>query len=186
MSDADEKAETLYDKLVEQTGLEQEDDESAEDFKARLVKYFADTFPNTEEGNAKFDELDDEISDWVNSATEVASANRGARNKKRLPQIAGLEEDAAEEKPKRGRAGAEKGKSAGKAKKEKAEPAGRGPEDNRFFKVGSFLAKKPDMTADALVKETAKLGYSEKSVRRVHYLFGKVYDTLKAHGKIVD
>lgn len=182
MSDSDAKTDTLYDKLVEVTGIGQDDNETAEDYKGRLVKHFADTYPNTEEGNAAFEKLDDEVTDWVNEATEIAAANRGARTKKRLPEIDGLDEDPVEEKPKRGRAAA--ADKAPKDKKAKEEKPGRDPEDNRFFKVGSYLAKNPDMTADALVKATEKLGYSVKSVRRVHYLFGKVYDTLKANGKI--
>lgn len=103
MSDTDtdtetETTETLLSKIEELTGLEREDDETAEAYKSRLVGYFADKYPNTDEGNKAFDALDDDISDWVDAATAAVKDNRGARNKKRLPAISGLEEDAVEEK----------------------------------------------------------------------------------------
>jgi hypothetical protein len=118
VSDTDEL--TLLDQVLEVTGLEREDGESAEDFKARIVRAMQDKFPNTEEGNEAFEDLDEDVQEWVNAATEVVKNNRGARNKKPLPELDGLAED--EAKPKAKRAA-----KAAKEPKEKKERAPRGP-----------------------------------------------------------
>lgn len=108
-----ETTESLLDEICGLTKLEREDNESAEDFKARIVRHFADTYPNTDEGNAAFDALPANVTDWVDSATEVLRKNRGARKKSRLPELEGLEEDAAES--------ARVGRGAKKEPKEKKE-----------------------------------------------------------------
>ncbi len=184
MADTDtETEETLLDKLVELTELEQEDEETAEAYKVRLVEYFAETYPNNDAGNKAFGNLDETITNWVDSATDVQRANKsaGKNRQKRLPEIAGLEEDA---KPARGRAadsnGAKKGRAAAK---EKPERKGRDPEGNVFFKVGGFLADKPTMTVDELAK-AAGPQYNERTVKRVHRLFRAVHGVLVKHGKI--
>lgn len=115
MTDTDTD-ETLLGKITELTDFDQEDGESAEDYKQRIVDYFKEEYPNTKEGNDAFEELDDDVRGWVNEATTVVRDNRGARNKKRLPPIEGLAED---EEKKRGRA------ADGKKPKVRKEGAGR-------------------------------------------------------------
>lgn len=178
-----EDDETLFEKICSVTDLDREEDESAEDFKVRVVRHFADTYPNTDEGNAAFEQIDSEVTDWVDSATEIHRSNKGARNKKRLPEIDGLEEDE-EPKSKRGGAGKEKAEKKPREKKEKPEPKGRDPEANRFFRVAEFLVKDPDLTADELVTAASKTGYSERSVRRVHEAWAGITGALKKHNKL--
>ena len=191
MADTDTD-ETLLAKITELTELEQEDGESAEDFKNRIVLHFKENYPNSDEGNAAFEKLDDDITEWVDAATEVAKNNRGARTKKPLPELAGLKEDAKSKRSSRAKADSDDDEAAGskgkraKVAKEKKEPTERkrSPETNRFFRVAEFLVKKPSMTADELVKEAASTKYSERSIRRVHEAFVGITGALKKHDKL--
>lgn len=185
MSEDTETATTLFDKIVELTGLEREDEESAEDFKARVVRHFADKYPNTDEGNEAFSKLDEDVTEWVDEATEVVRNNRGARNKKRLPELEGLEED--EEKPKRSRRASADGEKKPRKEKEPKEPKERKrtPESNRFFRVAEFMIKDPSLSADQLVDKAAKpTGYSERSIRRVHEAWTGIHAAMTKHGVI--
>lgn len=141
-----ETAETILDKIVEITGLEQEDEESAEDYKARIVRHFADKYPNTDDGNAAFDELDSDVTDWVDEATEIHMNNRGARNKKRLPELDGLAEDEAPAKSsKKGSAAKSATAKSATAKKSgtKKEGSGRGFGEKKAL-AATFVAPDED------------------------------------------
>lgn len=182
--DANTDTETLLDALLGLTGLEREDDESAEDFKARIVRHFADTYPNTDEGNAAFDALDSGVTEWVDAATEVHRANRGSRNKKRLPELQGLEED--EDKPKRaGRAAKEpKEPKEKKEKKTRAEGAGRKPRD-----LAATFEPAPEdaMVSKFLSKEFTANGYKKQKERspagHIVYINGDEHEIHVGPGK---
>lgn len=105
--DVEDTEATLYDAIVEHTELEREDDETVEEFKDRLVQHFNDVDDDT------FAAFPEQVRDWADDAIKVTKANRGARNKKALPVIDGLEEPVVE-KP------AKKEKAAKAPKKEKA------------------------------------------------------------------
>ncbi len=181
MAEADTSTEAGSDT---EEGTLREEDETAEDYKDRIVRYFADKYPNTDEGNAAFDKLDGDVTDWVDSATEIKRNNRGSRNKKRLPELDGLEED--EEKSKRAGRGEKKERAAKepKAPKEKKEREGRDPEANRYHKIANVLAKHPTMTLDALQAAAKDTGYSERSIKVVHIAWTNIYDVMKKAGML--
>ncbi|MDE2426293.1 MAG: hypothetical protein KGO96_10355 [Elusimicrobia bacterium] len=162
----DDTDDTLLAKIIEITGLEREEDEKAEAFKERIVRHFADKYPNTKEGNGDFAELPAEVTDWVDAATEVTRANRGARNKKALPELGGLEED---EKPARRSRAKDDGEKEPKPKRERkgnpnafggpkalAEKLGVGGEESKV----SRRIRKPLVEAGFVrEKEPAKSGH---------------------------
>lgn len=168
MSDT-EAEETLLSKMTEVTGLAREDDETAEAFKGRLVKHFADAYPNTDEGNKAYDGLDDDVTDWVDAATDLARKNRSSRKVIRLPELAGLVEDAEEPK------GSKRG-SKSKEPKAAKEPGASRAGVQRVSLAEKFVAA-PDgaKTSKFLAKPLRAAGFSLKRERSAegHMVYAK-------------
>lgn len=178
MSEDNTDTATLYDQIVELLKLEPEDEESSDDYKARVVRHAGDMEDDD------FEKLPDDVKEWLNAATEVVKKNRGARKKAALPALDGLEDDEVEEKPKKGRkAKAEKKAKEPKEPKEKTE---RDPEANRFFKIGELMVDNPTMSLEDLNAKASKLDreYSERSISRVYEAFRGIYGVLKKHDKL--
>jgi len=148
-TETEDKNNSLYNMIVEETDLEHEDDETVEDYKERLVTHFNDMDDDA------FAALPNEVSDWADAAIKATKANRGARNKKPLPAIDGLEEPAPAEEPaaKRGRGRPKKDASAADgAEKSKRTPPKRaenaGPSKRQ--QLEGMLTKKGGATHDAM------------------------------------
>ncbi len=183
--EADEKEQSLYEKVVEVTGIEYDEEEhkTVDDFKQQVVRHFADM------EDEEFEKLPEEVQDWVDSATEVVKKNKSARRKADLPSMAGLAEPKADkaEKGRRGRAAkGEKKERKAREKKEKLPREGRNPENNRYFRVAEFMIPDHDVDADKLREKLAKAGheYSEITIGRAMEAFKAVYGALKKHDMI--
>jgi hypothetical protein len=107
---------SLYDQIVEVTGLEPEADEAPEDFKGRVVRHFSDL--EDEEYDKALEDRDD-LAIWVRDATSIYKANRSSRSKKALPVMTGLAGDVEPEKPARRTRGEGKKTSEPKEHKER-------------------------------------------------------------------
>lgn len=172
---------TLYNKVAEAFGTEfdSEGEQSREDYKEEAVRFFNDMEDEV------FNALPEDVTAWVNETADVMKANRGARRKKPLPDLEGLDvaEGESEEKPKGRRKRGE-----GKAEKEKAEPKGRDPENNRYFRVAEIMIANPDIKVEDLQKKVTASGhdYSEMTISRAHDAFTAVTGALKKHGKLKD
>lgn len=132
VEDADVK-ESLLSRVLKICELERDEGETAEAFKLRIVRKFSDQFPPTEseDDHDPFDDLDEDIRDWVDTTTAAVKRNKGARNPSRLPALEGLEEDPEPEKSVR--------KSSGKVKSsDKSAATGKGENEPK----GTFGAKK--------------------------------------------
>ncbi len=183
MADEDDvKTDSLFDEAVDVTGLEPEKGEEPEDYKGRVVLYFADL------SDEDFDEALRDHADlavWVKEATEVYKKNRGSRSPKKLPAMAGLAGDDADPEKKSKRARGEKKERKPREKKEPKERAGRDPEANRYYRLGELLIEDPDMTVDQLIKASAKLGYNgERTARRTFEAYHAISGLLAKHGML--
>ena len=173
---SDTETMTLFDQLVELTGLEPDGDETNDAFKVRMVRHFADAYPNTDEGNAAFEALNKEITDWVDAATEVQRENRGARRQKPLPDLDGL--DVPVDKPKRARA----------AKTEKSGDGVKAPTGRKFGSVAPLAATFEPAPEDAHVSKRltgplSKHGYKRQKERSPdgHIVYHRESDGHEVH-----
>jgi hypothetical protein len=176
---ADEE-QTLYEQIVAITDMEfDSDDESHEEYKDRLVKWFSD------QEDEVYDNAPEAVQEWIDEATKIAKANRGAKRKKPLPVMDGLEGDEAaesepEEKPKVSR-------GAKKAAKEPKEPKERGPRasnNNRYYKIGTLMVDDSEMDVEQLKSRVSKSGleYADRTIERAYEAFRGIYTMLEEKG----
>lgn len=154
MADTETK-ETLLEQIEELTDLEREDGETAEAYKERIARHFTATYPNTPEGNAAYDKIDGDITDWVDATSEAVRKNKSARKKSRLPELEGLEEDPAETKST---------KRTGKAKGD-GEKTGRKVGEKRELAATFEAAPEDAMVSKFLTKVLREHGYSKSKER---------------------
>ena len=177
--DVQDKTETLFDLVKEITGLEPEEEESVEDYKGRVVRYFSDL--DDDAYDAAVDGRDD-LAVWVKNATTVYKANRGAGKPKPLPALVGLPGDTpAATKPARASRSRVKDKEAGEGGEDKSpftrkelaatfEPA---PENAN---VSKLLVKPLRAAGFRRQKERSEAGhivYSAEDGREIHIGPGK-------------
>lgn len=160
-----EEVKDLYQEIAKISGIEYDEEEhkSIKDYKELVTRWFADTYPNTDEGTAKFEELPDSVQDWVNECIKTMKSNRGSRSKKPLPYLSGLdkeetvEEEEAPQPKRRGRRPKAEGENKEKSSVEKKH---RGP--NAYLRAMRALLANPDMSLEEL---SEKIDVQESSGR---------------------
>jgi hypothetical protein len=92
--------ETLLHKICRALNTERTTDETAEEFKVRVVTEFSnlDHWPDD-----RYETLDKDVQDWVYDATTTHKNNRDKRRKKALPIMPGLDQGDGRQKQRRGR-----------------------------------------------------------------------------------
>lgn len=154
---------TLYDRIVEQTGIkyDAEDYMSVAAYKYEVCSWFQKEFPNDVdfEDPAK---VAPDIQEVINETTKILHNNKGARVREPLPVWQGLPDpDDVDSRPKRGArkkatsedGGEVKPKAARKprAVADKPPPGPKPP--NRYLRVARALIQNPKLTKDELAED---------------------------------
>jgi|SRR5215471_3551318 len=143
---ADTAEKTLYDLIVEETGIEYDEElyTGVEEYKNNIVRHCG-KLPTDE-----FEGMNDDVQIWVNAATKVFNTNRKSKTKEPLPVIDGLAEPEPEGEPKRRRGRPRRNAEA--EPEEKPARAQRDPDANRYGRVMPHFMKDREISLEDLKK----------------------------------